>query len=197
MRIRPGSRPEVNSSVRRRTAVFLIGFMGAGKSSVGQALSRRLGWPFEDLDERITARAGRTIEQIFDELGESGFRELESLALQEVLSELGASPRIVALGGGAFVQTENARLIEQAGVQIVFLDAPVEELWRRCAQQDVDRPLRRDEQQFRSLYQERRPHYQRARWCIETGGKDIEAIAAGVALLLGLHPEGESQGVAT
>ena len=194
MRIRPGSQPEVNSSARRvgrgRPAVFLIGFMGAGKSSVGQALSRRLGWPFEDLDERIMARTGRTIEQIFGEAGEAGFRDLEHAALQEVVTELGASPRIVALGGGAFVQAENARLLERAGVEIVFLDAPVEELWRRCAEQQLERPLRRDEQQFRRLYQERRPHYGKAPWCIETSGKNVEAVAAEVESKLGLHLEG-------
>lgn len=162
--------------------------MGAGKTSVGQALSRRLGWRFEDLDERITARAGRTIEQIFREVGEPGFRSIESAALQEVVSELGPSPRIVALGGGAYAQAENARLLERAGVPIVFLDAPVEELWRRCAQQDLERPLRRDEQQFRRLYQERRPHYRKAPWRIETSGKDIESIAVEVALKLGFIP---------
>jgi shikimate kinase len=163
--------------------------MGAGKTSVGEALGRLLGWPFEDLDERIKGRAGRTIEQIFAESGEAEFRRLEHKALREVLSEVKASPRVVALGGGAFVQAENARLLDEFGAQIVFLDAPVEELWRRCAKQDLKRPLRQDEEQFRKLYEERRPLYRKVLWCIETNGKGVEAVAAEVESKLGLSTE--------
>jgi shikimate kinase len=190
MRSRPGSPSAVKLSSRGRArsqgVVVLIGFMGAGKSSVGQALSRQLGWQFQDLDERITAGSGRTIERIFRESGEAGFRRIETAALRKLLSEGKNSPQIVALGGGAFVQVENARLLERAGVLTVFLDAPVEELWRRCQQQPLERPLRQDPQQFRQLYEERRPHYLKARWCIDTGGKSIETIATEVASQLGL-----------
>ena len=188
MSIRPGSRPEDNRSARKM-AVFLIGFMGAGKTSVGQALSRRLGWPFEDLDDRIADRAGRTVLRIFAESGEAEFRRLENQALREVLSEVKTSPRVVALGGGAFVRTENAKLLQESGVNIVFLDAPVEELWRRCAEQDLNRPLRQDAQQFRKLYEERRPLYGKVLWCIETGGKPVEAVAAEVESRLRLSTE--------
>ncbi len=66
-------------------AVFLVGFMGAGKTSVGRSLSRRLGWDFEDLDDRIQARAGRSIAEIFRDLGETEFRRLENAALRELL----------------------------------------------------------------------------------------------------------------
>src|SRR3989442_2997295 len=100
MRTRPGAQPEARppapaSGVR---AVFLVGFMGAGKNSVGRALSRRLGWPFEDLDERIQAREGRTIEQIFRQSGEAEFRGAENAPLPALPSDLGASPPAVALG---------------------------------------------------------------------------------------------------
>ena len=189
MRIRPGSRPENDSPARETAAVFLIGFMGAGKTSVGKALGRRLGWPFEDLDDRIAEQAGRSIEQIFAESGEAEFRRLEHRGLLEVLSELEASPRVVALGGGAFVETENARLLQESGAKIVFLDAPVEELWRRCSEQDLKRPLRQDQQQFRKLYEERRPFYGKVLWCIETSGKEVEAVAAEVESKLGLSRE--------
>jgi shikimate kinase len=172
-------------------AVFLIGFMGAGKTSVGQALGRRLGWPFEDLDDRITARAGRTIEQVFRESGEAEFRRLEHAALHELLSGLEAAPRVVALGGGAFVQAENARLLEESGAKIAFLDAPVEELWRRCTEQDLKRPLQQDKQQFRQLYEQRRAHYGKAPLRIETSGKEVEVVAEEVMLKLGLQPKGK------
>src|ERR1700742_4694212 len=82
--------------------VFLVGFMGAGKSSVGLLLSRDLHWRFEDLDERIQSREGRSIEQIFHESGEAGFRKAEHAALRELLFEFNSSPAVVALGGGAF-----------------------------------------------------------------------------------------------
>ena len=189
MRIRPGSRPENSPSARETVAVFLIGFMGAGKTSVGKALGRRLGWPFEDLDERITARAGRTVDQIFADSGEAGFRRLEHEALRELLSEVKVSRRVVALGGGAFVQSENARLLEESRAKTVFLDAPVEELWRRCSEQGLKRPLRQDQEQFRRLYEERRPFYGKVLWCIETSGKEVEAVAAEVESKLGLSRE--------
>jgi shikimate kinase len=188
------SSPASNSSARGPArAVFLVGFMGAGKSSAGRALARQLDWPFEDLDERIQAREQRSIEQIFRESGEPEFRRAEQDALRELLAELGPSPRVVALGGGAFVRAENAALLEQAGVPVVFLDAPVEELFRRCQQeQQVERPLRRDPEQFRRLYEARRPHYLAAALRIETGGKEIDTVAAEVARALGLQPDGES-----
>ena len=175
--------------------VFLIGFMGAGKSSVGRALSRQLGWPFEDLDERIQAREGLSIEQIFHQSGEIEFRRAEHTALRALLSELGISSRVVALGGGTFVQRHNALLLEEPGMAVIFLDAPVEELFRRCQQEQVERPLRGDLEQFRQLYEARRPHYAIAKLRIETAGKDIETIAAEITTSLGLSKAG-SQGAA-
>jgi len=166
--------------------VFLVGFMGAGKTSVGRALSTRLGWPFEDLDDRIRSREGRSIEDIFQRSEESEFRRMEHAALQEIVASLDSSPRIVGLGGGAFVQTENAALLQQSGASTVFLDAAVEELWLRCQGDAVRRPLQRDEQQFRDLYGERRPQYIKAAVCIDTTGKTVEMVAAEVALRLGL-----------
>jgi len=175
----------------------LIGFMGAGKSSVGRALSEQLGWAFEDVDERIEQRERRKVTEIFRESGESGFRLAEHAALKEMLSELQAevekivAGRIVALGGGAFVQKRNARLIEAGGVPTVFLDASVEELWRRCRQQaerqGVERPLLGDLESFRALYEARRFHYLKASFRQETSGKTVEGIAAEVVQTLGLH----------
>jgi len=94
---------------------------------------------------------------------------------------------VVALGGGAFVQPVNATLIEKAGVHSVFLDAPVEELLRRCEEIPNLRPLRQDLEQFRELYERRRPLYMKAAVRIETNGKDVDTIAAEVACSLGLE----------
>ena len=155
--------------------------MGAGKTSVGRALSRRLGWDFEDLDDRIQAHEKRTIEQIFQNSGEDEFRRAEHEALLELISELGSSPRVIALGGGAFAQARNANLLAEDGFLSIFLDAPIEELFRRCQEEQAERPLRRDLQQFRELYEQRRPFYLRAALRIETNGKEIELVAAEAA----------------
>jgi shikimate kinase len=161
--------------------------MGAGKTSVGRALSLRLGLPFEDLDDRIQHREGKTIEQIFREAGEAEFRKAETAALRELLEESCSPLRVVALGGGAFVQPANAALIEEAGIHSVFLDAPVEELLRRCEDEPKERPLRQDPKQFRELYEKRRQSYMKAVVRIETHGKDVDTVAAEVACSLGLE----------
>jgi len=172
--------------------VILIGFMGAGKSSVGRALGEYLGWTFEDLDQRIERRERRKVHEIFRDSGESGFRRAEHAALKELLSELRAgAERIVALGGGAFVQKQNARLVKAASVPTVFLDASVEELWRRCRQQadqqGTERPLLTSFTSFRELYDARWPHYSKALFRQETSGKTVNEIASEVVAALGLR----------
>ncbi len=173
--------------------MILIGFMGAGKSSVGQALAELLGCRFEDLDLRIEWRERRKVHEIFRDLGESGFRQSEHAALRELLKELhtGAGG-IVALGGGAFAQKHNTEIIEASKVPTVFLDASVEELWRRCRRQasedGTERPLLGSLTSFRELYGARRPHYLKASYRQETGGKTVEKIAAELAEELGLQP---------
>ena len=172
-------------------AVFLVGFMGAGKSSVGRALGQRLNWVFEDLDDRLAAREGRTVAEIFRDSGESEFRRAEQVALQQILRELrGGGTRVVALGGGAFVQKANADLLKASNLPTVFLDAPVEELWQRCCVQasgsGAERPLLRSMEQFRELYDARRTGYAKASLQIQTGSRSVETIVAEIAETLGL-----------
>jgi shikimate kinase len=190
---RPRRRKEPKTAAAGVAAnsVFLVGFMGAGKSSVGRALGQRLNWIFEDLDDRIAAREGRSVPEIFRDSGESAFRRAEHAALQHVLEELlGGVARIVALGGGAFVQKENAALLKASGVPTVFLDAPVQELWQRCctqaAQAGAERPLQQNMGQFRKLYETRRQSYSKASLKVQTGSRPVEAIAAEIAKMLGL-----------
>jgi shikimate kinase len=176
---------------RSANAVFLVGFMGAGKSTVGRALGLRLNWLFEDLDDRIVLREGRTVAEIFRDAGESEFRRAEHAALQQVITELrGGSTRVVALGGGAFVQPANAALLEAAGVPTVFLDAPVDELWQRCRKQasesGAERPLLSSRDRFGELHAARRRTYLKASLKIETAGRTVDAIAAEIAEALGL-----------
>jgi shikimate kinase len=194
MSTRPGGPAESTKSAPGSTfrSIVLVGFMGAGKSSVGACLSRHLGWPFEDLDERIQTREQRSIEEIFRQSGEAAFREMEHAALRSLLSELGlgdsgSGAKVVALGGGAFAQPNNVALIEEAGLSTVFLDAPAEELFRRCQEQQVERPLRGEAQEFERLYADRRRYYLKAGLRIETAGKDVEEVAAEAITRLGLR----------
>jgi len=173
------------------SALFLVGFMGAGKTSVGRALAQRLNWTFEDLDERIERREQRTVPQIFRDFGEPEFRRAEHAALQDVLEEIrSGAVKIVALGGGAFVQQQNSALLSASGVPTVFLDAPVEELWQRCcaqaSQAGTERPLLRSIDQFRELYQARRLGYLRASLEVQTGHRTLDEIASEITQGLAL-----------
>lgn len=168
--------------------IFLVGFMGSGKSAVGQALARRLSCPFLDLDERIEAAAGRPIAEIFDRQGEAAFRDLEYRELRAALRELGNGPAVVALGGGAFVQPRNAELVEQSAGLTVWLDAPLETLLERCGRQGAGRPLARDPERFGNLYRERLPFYERARLRVNAAAQVesvVEEILAGVGACAG------------
>jgi len=165
--------------------------MGAGKTSVGRELGQRLNWVFEDLDDRVERQEGRSVAEIFRDSGEPQFRRTERAALQQVLEELhGGGARIVALGGGAFARPDNAELLEASGVPVVFLDARVEELWRRCREEAGSvtrvRPLLQTFERFRALYRSRRKGYLRVPTKIETGGRPVEAIAAEIVERLGL-----------
>ncbi len=165
--------------------------MGAGKSSVGRALGKLLNLDFEDLDDRIDRREERSIAEIFRTSGEAAFRRAESAALEEVLAEMRrGSRRVLALGGGAFVQAQNAAALKNAGLPVIFLDAPVEELWRRCcrqAEEAAERPLLRSADEFRKLYEARRSGYLQASLTIDTAGRTIKAIATEIAQTMGFR----------
>jgi shikimate kinase len=165
--------------------VFLIGFMGAGKSSVGKVLARRLGWSFYDLDELIEQREQRTIATIFGKVGEAGFRKIETAMLMELLEQgEGHSSSIIALGGGAFIQPENRDALQRAGATTVLLSAPVEELHRRCQSMNDVRPLARDNKKFEQLFASRREAYSLAQFKVETAGKRIQQVAKEIEQIL-------------
>jgi len=164
-------------------AVFLVGFMAAGKTSVGQALARRLGWEFIDLDARIESREGQTVPEIFASRGERSFRAAESGALRELLATL-EKDSIVSLGGGAFVQDTNRDLLKDW--PSVFLEAPVDELWRRSSEDVAERPLRKSWEQFSDLYQQRIPGYRQAKLIVNTSARDISSICAEIENALSL-----------
>ena len=190
-RPRPSKAGPSKKGETQAAAIFLVGFMGAGKSTVGQALGRALGWLFEDLDHRIERRVGRSVAEIFRDSGEEAFRKAERAALREVLDELSTGvPRVIALGGGAFSKKENSSLLKAFGVPTIFLDAPVEELWQRCSMQadeaGTQRPLLRSWEQFSELYETRRRSYSKALLKIQTANRLVKVIVDEIAESLGL-----------
>jgi len=164
--------------------------MGVGKTSVGRALAERLNLPFQDLDDRIVERERRSIAEIFRDSGERAFRSAEHAALRQVIeASRDGTGTVIALGGGAFAQKRNARLLRDAAV--VFLDASAEELWSRCVRQaaetGTERPLLQSMNQFRKLYEARRRSYLQAAVTIPTSGRAVEAIAREIAEWLAPH----------
>src|ERR1700722_8203230 len=157
-------------------AVFLVGFMASGKSTVGQELARRLDWDFWHVESRIESREGQTVPEIFRDRGEPGFRLAETSALEDLLTASLQRDTVVALGGGAFVQEGNRKLLEPW--PSIFLDAPVSELWQRSVADAIERPLRGNSDQFARLHAERVAFYRQAKVTIVTSGNDPASICA-------------------
>lgn len=157
--------------------IYLVGFMGCGKSTVGRALADELGWSFIDLDEDIEKAAGCTISHIFETRGEAAFRELETGALKKrVASVRSGRPQVISLGGGAFSTEENFDLAFNHGITI-WLDTPYELIEGRVAA-ETHRPLARDPLRMRHLYESRRDDYSRSDFRIEPHDDDPAKIVA-------------------
>jgi shikimate kinase len=149
--------------------IFLVGFMGAGKSTVGALLARELGVPFLDLDAEIEAAAGRSIRDLFAAEGEQGFRQREHEALVRLLAYPDA---VIATGGGTLTVDASAELMARSGLTVWLNPAFVTIALRIGHSGKVDRPLFRDEAQALQLYRQRLPLYQRADWTIDVGAEE-------------------------
>jgi shikimate kinase len=159
--------------------------MGAGKTTVGRTLARLLSCDFYDLDDLIEQREQQHVAEIFASFGEAVFRQMESAALQRLLQESAPqSNLVIALGGGAFVQQQNRMALESAGAITVLLEAPLEELHRRCSVENKARPLAKEKQRFDELFAARHADYALAQYKVHTLGKPVELIAAEIEGLL-------------
>jgi len=156
--------------------IFLVGFMGAGKSSIGAALADRLGLRFIDLDGEISRRLGAPVPEIFARHGEETFRatEREELARCTELSDV-----VVATGGGAFCSDANRETIHRSGGVSVFLDLPWVVLRERLVRDHSDRPMYDDTDQARQLFEERLPHYRCALVQVPLAGQEDPDEVAG------------------
>ena len=154
------------------TRVVLVGFMGAGKSAVGLRLAERLGHRFEDMDRRIEIRTGRTIAALFEERGEEAFREEEQ---REAATLSRLDRRVVATGGGAFVQPQTRALLRE-GALTVWLRCNLETLLGRIRDDDA-RPLAGNRAIMRALLAEREPSYSLADLTVDTSRATPEEVA--------------------
>jgi shikimate kinase len=163
----------------RRLRIYLVGFMGAGKTSVGECLAPEIHYRFIDLDREIERDAGRDIPGIFREDGEAVFRRLEARALRLV----GAQPDVVVgTGGGTLTLWENRDFIHRTGVS-VWLDAPLDVLLERC-RGSAHRPLLSDRPRMEALLAERLPSYQLADLRVDASTDPPETLAARIASML-------------
>ena len=165
----------------RKMTVFLTGFMGSGKSTVGRQLSRRLGLPFMDTDSRIEKEQKKSITDIFAAEGEEAFRKMETQVLRAVREE-GVS-RVVSTGGGLPTREENRGIMKEAGM-VVFLRVRPETVYTRL-QGDTTRPLlqKADPQaEIRRLLAERNPVYESgADLIVDVDGRTPEELAEEIA----------------
>jgi shikimate kinase len=137
--------------------LYLVGFMGAGKTSVARALGRRMGWQVEDIDHRIEAREHQRVAEIFAQRGELYFRNVEREVLRDLLSQRHA---VIATGGGTFVDPDNRTAMLSDGA-VAWLDVPLERVIERVPA-DGRRPLAADRVQMEHLYARRRAAYSQA-----------------------------------
>ena len=137
--------------------MYLVGFMGAGKTTVARALAKRVGWRAEDVDERIETRERRSISTIFEHDGEPYFRQIEREVLQELMS---VREIVVATGGGTFAEPDN-RAAMLADAAVAWLDIPFEHVVERVPS-DNRRPLAADRFAMEQLYHRRQVAYRQA-----------------------------------
>lgn len=168
-----------------RDHVFLVGMMGAGKTTLGKALAKRLGRDFVDTDKLLVERTGVPVSTIFEIEGEEGFRRRESAVLSEAAAR--GEPCVIATGGGAVLSPANRALMRECGT-VVYLRARLENLWERT-RHDTTRPLLAapdPRARLAELLEEREPLYaEAAHFTVDTGSQSAATLVARVIAALG------------
>ena len=151
--------------------MYLVGFMGAGKTTLARALAARLDWRAEDVDERIEARERCSIAEVFSREGEPYFRSVERQVLVDLLP---LRHTVVATGGGTFADPENRALINRDGLS-VWIDVPLASIVERVPS-DGRRPLAADRARFEQLYESRRAAYRQAHFRLDASRNPVPAL---------------------
>jgi shikimate kinase len=172
----------MNLKLKRTPGIYIVGFMGSGKTTVGRLLAEEIGWKFADLDEDIEHSQRRSVSDIFLHQGEEAFRRIEHEALSDrVQSIRRGTPTVLAVGGGAFTIPENIHLLQEHGITL-WIDTDFEVMRKRVQNSD-HRPLARDPERFERLYHERRPYYAQAEFRVPLHVNDSRAALADVLKL--------------
>jgi shikimate kinase len=166
--------------------IFLVGMPGAGKTTIGRALAKRLNMTFADSDKELMARTGVSIATIFEIEGEAGFRVRESVTLAELVQRDGL---VLATGGGTVLAPENRRLLKENGT-VIYLRATLEDLWQRT-HREVSRPLLQTEDPratLETLLQTRDPLYREvAHLIVDTGTQSVARLTTDILARLDQH----------
>ncbi|HSS27564.1 MAG TPA: shikimate kinase [Usitatibacter sp.] len=169
-----------------RGNIFLVGMMGAGKTTIGKALARHLGREFVDCDRVLAERTGVPVATIFEIEGEEGFRRREAAVIAELAE---GADRVVATGGGSILAEENRRAMRESGT-VVYLRARLESLWERT-RHDTSRPLLATPDpraKLQSLLAEREPLYREmAHVTVDTGSPSTQTVVKRILAALAAH----------
>jgi shikimate kinase len=171
----------------KKNIIYLTGFMGAGKSTVGPILANTLGWNYYDLDKVIELKTGKKIRDIFEQSDEKHFRDLESLYLIEISS---GDNLVISLGGGTIASGNNLSVLRENG-QVIYLKTSIESVYKRLKyKQDrpvfkvnelTDAPKEDSMKKIKAIFEARRPFYEKADFTIETEnvpiGRTVDFIA--------------------
>jgi shikimate kinase len=150
--------------------IVILGFMACGKTTVGEELARKLNCGFVDLDSFISSREGRSVADIITRDGEVAFRELETLALRDVLHS--QQVHVIALGGGTWAMPANRTMVALYDCLTVWLDTSFDTCWQRIESATTARPLAPDRETAKRRFEERRDFYALAERRIEVGAAD-------------------------
>jgi shikimate kinase len=168
-------------------AIYLTGFMGSGKTTIGRALSEKLGIPVIDTDEMIEKKAGKTIPAIFADEGEERFRKYE----QEILKQLPTNDVIITTGGGMVISKENRSWMKKHG-NVIFLSCSLDIIFQRL-QSDTNRPLfSQNKEKMKELYEKRLPYYLEAAFTIDTSQKSVEEIVEDIVRMIKKQEGGDN-----
>lgn len=172
----PAPKRKSGKTDTKSRGIVLLGFMGAGKTTIAAALAEKLDCQSVCLDEIIETSERRPIAELFEKFGETVFREIETAALREILAS--KTNRVVALGGGTWTIEENRKAAKDAGFTSVWLDAPFELCWARIKKQNGLRPLATKKAEARKLFNKRQKIYADSDVQVEIAEEDSPAAIA-------------------
>ncbi len=160
---------------RKNNLIYLIGYMGAGKSTIGKKLAFSLGYQFVDTDKYLEKKFQKRMSEIFEAVGETAFRQEEEKLIERMSQK---SKMIVSTGGGTLTRLETFYTAQRSGL-LIYLKAPLEVLFERTIFSAKDRPLLNvpnAEERFRRRFKTREPYYLKADFTVETGHRPSEEV---------------------